>query len=183
MTSAWGKGTRRRTRFGRIAGILAGSAALAGLTMLAACGAPPPVELPDPAKGEFLTLEQQYALNGEQLAEYCRLLDGHLAGLHADLELARTLSDSLGAVVDSLNAVQSELNTRTRRLTTEVNRLKQARAGATEYTTREGDTLMKLAAIFYDSNAEWRRIYNANQDKIPDPGAPLPAGLKLTIPQ
>ncbi len=143
----------------------------------------PPVELPDPASGQFLTLEQQRTLSREQLGQYCRMLDDYLASLHGDMLLAKQLGDSLTTVVDSLNTVQSELSRETHRLTAEVSRLRQGRAGSIEYTTREGDTLMKLAAIFYDSNAEWRRIYNANQDKIQDAGAPLPPGLKLTIPQ
>jgi nucleoid-associated protein YgaU len=111
------------------------------------------------------------------------MLDDYAASLHRDLDLAVALGDSLGAVLDSLNAIQSELSRESRRLTADVARLKQNRGGAIEYTTREGDTLMKLASIFYDSNAEWRKIYTANQDKIQDPGATLPPGLKLSIPQ
>jgi hypothetical protein len=144
-----------------------------GVWLLLGCGTPPPVELPDPASGRILTLEEQY----------CRMLDDYAASLHRDLDLAVALGDSLGAVLDSLNAIQSELSRESRRLTADVARLKQNRGGAIEYTTREGDTLMKLASIFYDSNAEWRKIYTANQDKIQDPGATLPPGLKLSIPQ
>jgi nucleoid-associated protein YgaU len=156
---------------------------LVGLCLLSACGSAPPVELPDPASGRFLTLEQQHRLSREQLGQYCRMLDDYLATLHGDMLLARQLSDSLVVVIDSLNTVQTEASRETRRLSADVSRLRQGRTGSIEYVTREGDTLMKLAAIFYDSNAEWRRIYNANQDKIQDAGAPLPPGLKLSIPQ
>jgi nucleoid-associated protein YgaU len=176
-------GLRSHARVARgVIGSLLGSLVI-GLALLSACGNPPPVELPDPASGQFLTLEQQGRLSREQLGQYCRMLDDYLATLHSDLELAKQLSDSLVTVVDSLDTVQSEVSRATKRLNADISRLRQGRTGSIEYVTREGDTLMKLAGIFYDSNAEWRRIYNANQDQIQDAGAPLPPGLKLTIPQ
>jgi nucleoid-associated protein YgaU len=171
------RGARARG-IGSLLGVL-----LVGLAMLSACGSPPPVELPDPASGQYLTLDQQRGLSREQLGQYCRMLDDYNATLHSDMQLAKQLSDSLVTVIDSLNTVQSELSRETKRLNADVSRLRQGRTGSIEYVTREGDTLMKLAGIFYDSNAEWRRIYNANQDKIQDAGAPLPPGLKLSIPQ
>lgn len=171
-------GRRVRAAAGAVLGLLL----VAGLGPTG-CSTSPPAALPDPAGGTYLTLEEQRSLSSEQLSLYCGMLDDYLVSLRRDLDLATALGDSLGGVIDSLTAVQTELNRETRRLTSEVNRLKQGRTSATEYTTQEGDTLMKLAAIFYDSNAEWRRIYNANREKIEDPGAPLPAGLRLTIPQ
>jgi len=162
----------------RVAGLV-----VVALVFLPACSSPPAVQLPDPASGEFLTLEDQQALSQEQVSAYCSLLNGYLAGLHADLELAHVVSDSLAAVLDSLNAEQSALNREQRLLSAELRRLKRQRTETTEYVTREGDTLMRLAKIFYDTSAEWRKIYNANRDQIADAGAPLPAGLELVIPR
>ena len=43
--------------------------------LCAGCGAPPPVELPSPDSGRFLTLEEQQALSEAQLKGYCQMLD------------------------------------------------------------------------------------------------------------
>jgi nucleoid-associated protein YgaU len=60
--------------------------------------------------------------------------------------------------------------------------LKQERRRQSTYVTRAGDTLMKLSGLFYGTAADWRKIYEANREKIEDPGQELEAGIKLTIP-
>lgn len=49
------------------------------------------------------------------------------------------------------------------------------------HTVRKGDTLWKIASKFYQNGAEWRRIYEANVDVLPDP-AKLKPGIELRIP-
>jgi len=160
-------------------GICALSLALVG----GACGPARQIELPAPDSGRFLSLEEQRALSPGQLTQYCALLDDHLARLRAEIEQFRAMKDSLGVVLESLNVELSSTNNETRLLEDQLRRLKARRKATTEYIVREGDTLMKLSGLFYGTPQEWRRIYEANEAAIADPGGPLPPGTKLTIPQ
>jgi nucleoid-associated protein YgaU len=168
----------------RVLAGMGGAALVLGLGLLIGCGgARPPVELPSPSSGRFLSLDEQRALSRGQLTQYCGMLDDYLDSLRIDIELARHMADSLGTLSDSLNGAHSELNLELQRLQGQVGRLKSMRKGPTQYVVQDGDTLMKLATLFYGTSSEWRKIYNANREQISDPAAPLPAGLKLTIPQ
>jgi len=142
----------------------------------------PRAELPSPETGQFLTPEQQRQLGAEQIEAYCRMLDDYLAALRSDVVLAQRIGDSLTVVLDSLNTAHSEANREARVLERELREMKQQRRTASTYETRAGDTLMKLSGLFYGTAADWRKIYDANRDKIEDPGAELPAGITLTIP-
>ncbi len=146
------------------------------------CSQKPPIELPDPASGEFLTLEQQRALGEEKLTEYCDMLDAHLERLREDIELAYALGDSLDRVFEDLSTEATQLNREKRSLQNELRNTKRSRASTVTYVTREGDSLIQLAALFFDSSAEWRKIYDANAELIEDPGEPLPVGMILRIP-
>jgi len=53
--------------------------------------------------------------------------------------------------------------------------------GITKYIVQPGDTLWKIAKEFYGRGWEWRRIYEANGNVIPDP-ASLSTGRVLVIP-
>ncbi len=54
-------------------------------------------------------------------------------------------------------------------------------AGATLYTVRLGDTLSKIALMFYGKSALWRLVFEANLDILDDPGHIRP-GMQLKIP-
>ena len=49
------------------------------------------------------------------------------------------------------------------------------------YVVVAGDSLSKIAKHFYGNAGEWRRIFEANKDRIKDPDMIQP-GWKLTIP-
>ncbi len=49
------------------------------------------------------------------------------------------------------------------------------------YTVRKGETLFELARRFYGDQQQWRRIYQANRNRIKDPQQ-IQAGMKLIIP-
>ncbi len=49
------------------------------------------------------------------------------------------------------------------------------------YEVVAGDSLSKIAKREYGNSNEWKRIYEANQDKLKDPDKIYP-GQKLTIP-
>ncbi|MGC9454357.1 MAG: LysM peptidoglycan-binding domain-containing protein [Phycisphaerae bacterium] len=60
------------------------------------------------------------------------------------------------------------------------NTRRQTRVGAT-YTVRSGDTLIGISERFYGSGRHYRRILEANADRIDDPSA-LMVGQELLIP-
>lgn len=49
------------------------------------------------------------------------------------------------------------------------------------YTVRKGETLFELSRRFYGDQQQWRRIYQANRNRIKDPQQ-IQAGMKLIIP-
>lgn len=49
------------------------------------------------------------------------------------------------------------------------------------YTVQAGDTLSKIAREYYGDSKEYRRIYEANRDKLDDPDE-ISAGQELVIP-
>ena len=57
-----------------------------------------------------------------------------------------------------------------------------APAQARVYVVQKGDSLSKIAKQFYGNAGEWRRIYEANRDRIKDPDVIQP-GWKLEIPE
>ncbi len=175
----WGVGTRTLTAVLSL-GAAVWLLAVGGLG--AGCGTARPGELPSPETGQFLTLEQQRQLSQAQVEAYCRMLDDHLTALRDDVALAARIDDSLNVVLDSLNTAHAEANREARVLERSLRELKQGRSTASTYVTQEGDTLMRLSGLFYGTAADWRKIYDANRDKIEDPGVELKAGITLTIP-
>lgn len=159
------------------------AATLIVLVGIAGCGPARQIEFPPPDTGQFLTLEQQGALGSGQLEAYCGVLNDYIVSLKEDIALSRAMNDSLSTVLDSLNAVHGSLNSETRLLENQLRRMKARRGATTAYTTRDGDTLMALARLFYGSPQEWRKLYEANRDAIGNPGEPLAPGIQLTVPR
>jgi nucleoid-associated protein YgaU len=54
-------------------------------------------------------------------------------------------------------------------------------SGAHTYKVQPGDTLSKIAELFYGNAKEYNRIFEANRDKLQDPDK-IQAGQTLTIP-
>jgi nucleoid-associated protein YgaU len=54
----------------------------------------------------------------------------------------------------------------------------------TEYTVQSGDTLSRIAEKFYGDGSEtsWRKIYEANRDRIGNDPNQITAGMRLIIP-
>lgn len=50
------------------------------------------------------------------------------------------------------------------------------------YVVKKGDSLWKIAKLFYGKGSEWKKIYNANKDKIKNPNLIYP-NQKLVIPK
>ena len=49
------------------------------------------------------------------------------------------------------------------------------------YTVQPGDTLSKIAKDYYGDDSQYRRIYEANRDKLDDPDS-IQVGQELKIP-
>ncbi len=56
-----------------------------------------------------------------------------------------------------------------------------AAAGTQTYTVQNGDNMRKIARHFYGDEMQWKRIWEANKDKIPNPDV-VRVGTELTIP-
>ena len=52
----------------------------------------------------------------------------------------------------------------------------------TDYKVEKDDTLQKISKKFYGTYRKWKKIYNANEDKIKDPNKIKP-GIVIKIPQ
>lgn len=50
-----------------------------------------------------------------------------------------------------------------------------------KYTIQYGDTLWTIAQTQYGDGSQWKRIYEANREQIPDPNH-IPVGVEITIP-
>jgi nucleoid-associated protein YgaU len=50
------------------------------------------------------------------------------------------------------------------------------------YVVQKGDSLSRIARQFYGDSGEWRRIFEANRDRIKDPDLIQP-GWTLVIPE
>jgi LysM repeat protein len=57
-----------------------------------------------------------------------------------------------------------------------------AAAGAGNYTVKPGDTLIRIARNRYDDPSQWRRIYEANRERIGASPDDLQAGMQLMLP-
>ena len=58
---------------------------------------------------------------------------------------------------------------------------RETTVGGSTYTVQKGDTLDKISAKVYGTSKKWRKIYEANQDKLKSPEKIYP-GQKLVIP-
>ncbi len=54
-------------------------------------------------------------------------------------------------------------------------------AAERHHVVQRNDTLYEIAVKFYGKGTSWKKIYDANRDKINDPGV-LPLGVKIVIP-
>ena len=65
--------------------------------------------------------------------------------------------------------------------TTAPGRAPTSAPAARDYTIKSGDSLSKIAKEFYGNAGDWRKIFEANKDKIKDPNLIFP-GQKIIIP-
>lgn len=158
-------------------------AALVLITAAAGCASVPrTTRVADPANGDFYTNEEIKGLSQEQRDRYCRALDEAIASVNAEVLAVQGATDSLLKVADSLKTVNGGITSQIQDVDAEVRQLRLARRTASSYLVKAGDTLQKVSESVFGSPDRWKAIYDANKDRVKDPKAPLPPGMRLTIP-
>jgi len=180
-----------------IGGVRSGPVVFAAALAFAAAGCGKPVlRVADASLGDYYTEKEYRKLNEEQRAEYCRELKDQLSTYQYEVEDAREALTALEArsrahraATDSLLALASAVEQRTVALRSKgPGRVVASRSreseGITRYTVRPGDTLSDISGrseVYGDARA-WRRLYEANRDRIQDPNRLRP-GQEIRIPR
>lgn len=170
---------------------------LAAALALAAAGCGKPVlRVADASLGDYYTEKEYRKLSDEQKAEYCRELKEQLSTYRYEVEDAREALAALEAkslahqaATDSLLALWSAVQQRTEALRSKgpgraVAGESRSSGGVARYTIRPGDTLSKISARpeVYGHAGAWKRLYDANRDRIPNPDRLTP-GQEIRIPR
>lgn len=175
---------------GRALGTL-GALALLG----AGCGKPV-LRVADASLGDYYTEKEYRNLSDDQREEYCRELKEQLSTYEYEIADAREALAALEgqsrghrAATDSMLALAASVEQRTEAMRSKGPGRPAPHDGSdsdrsTKYTIRKGDTLSKISArpeVYGDAGA-WRRLYEANRDRIRDP-ARLKTGQEIRIPR
>lgn len=108
-------------------------------------------------------------------------LDLEVTSLNGEIKIAGTVPSELHKHLVAEMAINAQGNEMVdvEGLSVDSGESKEPRQSA--YTVRSGDTLAIIALRLYGKEQEWSRIYEANRDKIKDPGS-LSVGQILSIP-
>jgi nucleoid-associated protein YgaU len=177
-----------------IARAVVAAAAIASLTTVAGCGKPV-LRVADASLGDYYTDKEYRNLTEEQREEYCRELANQrdlfleqIASAEEALQTHRLQTEPRRREVDSLRAEAAELESR---LATLAGGGPPPREDGTEqdkgsraYVVRRGDSLWRIAsrADVYGRGVRWKRLYEANQDRIGNPDRIHP-GQEIQIPR
>ncbi|MGE5818356.1 MAG: ABC transporter substrate-binding protein [Deltaproteobacteria bacterium] len=82
---------------------------------------------------------------------------------------------------EKIKTVANQVSSAEEQSSTQVSLARTAITGNQIYVVKGGDTLSRLAKRFYNSVAEWEKIYEANRDILKNPNY-IYIGMKLTIP-
>ena len=158
------------------------------------CGKPV-LRVADASLGDYYTEDEYRSLSDEQREEYCRELANQrdlfleqIASAEEELQTYRLHSEPRRREIDSLRVAAAEVEAR----------LAEAKRGAPaggedgaageggekSYVVRAGDSLWRIAARedVYGRGARWKRLHQANQDRIQDPDRIYP-GQEIQIPR
>ena len=172
-------------------------AALAGAS---GCGKPV-LRVADASLGDYYTEEEFKQLSDEQREEYCNELANQrdlfleqIASAEEALETYRFQTEPRRRELDSLRVAAAALESRLTELRngtpgggTEDAGTKDGEAKdgtAAAYTVLPGDSLWRIAARddVYGQGARWKRLYEANQNRIRNPDRIYP-GQEIQIPR
>ncbi len=106
---------------------------------------------------------------------------GSTVVIQSDQALVRNLQNQIGRLTAQLNSLQQNQITTFNRQTSSL--LKYPGSGeAGSYTVKKGDTLWGISKKYYGNGIYWRKILEANLDKVKNPRT-MRIGITLTIPE
>ena len=170
--------------------------AIAAIAGAAGCGKPV-LRVADASLGDYYTKDEYEKLSDEQREEYCTELanqrDLFLEQIASaeealndrrDEESRRREVDSLRVAADALEARLAEARAGADVAGGEAKDGGPKDGGAGAYTIRSGDSLWRIAARdgVYGRGTGWKRLYEANRDRIRDPDRIYP-GQEIQIPR
>jgi nucleoid-associated protein YgaU len=159
----------------------------------AGCGKPV-LRVADASLGDYYTEKEYRKLSEEQREEYCNELANQrdlfleqIASAEEALQTYRLQGEPRRREIDSLRVAADEIQARLAALQSGE---QPAGGGGTEdggagaYTVRTGDSLWRIASRegVYGRGARWKRLYEANRDRIRDPDRIYP-GQEIQIPR
>ncbi len=138
-------------------------------------------------KLEQLKQKYQPALDVLQ-QQQIQLLNLHLQdnklfvkGIAASEQAKNKVWDQIKLIDPSYSDLTCDITVDTSRQAAAAAGAQAASTGGQSYTVKPGDTLSKIAQQFYGNATDYRRIFEANRDKLSDPNK-IDVGQKLTIP-
>jgi len=161
------------------------------------CGKPI-LRVADASLGDYYTEEEYKKLSKEQREEYCGELaeqretfKGQIADAEEALDAIQRTAAARSAEIESLRAVAAQLEERLASERTakggapsRATRPGRTAEGAGSYLVKPGDSLWRISgrAEVLGRPTKWRRLYEANRDRIQDPDRIYP-GQEIQIPQ
>jgi len=176
----------------RLAGALSVAAVLA-VAGSAGCGKPV-LRIADPSLGDYYSEEEFRKLRGDQRDEYCAemarqdsVYRAAIADLGEALDATEARRAAVGVEADSLERLAEALESRPatdRPPAGEVTPSPGAEPPGGVHVVAAGESLWRIAAApaRFGDGRQWRRIYEANRDRIRDPDLIHP-GQELQIPK
>lgn len=164
--------------------------AIAGLCAGGGCGKPV-LRLADASLGDYYTPEEFKHLSKEQRDEYCDELALQDSTYRGEI---REAQDALAALALRREPLRREVDSLSARADSLARRLAEAPAPghapaerpsrAAEWTVRGGESLWRISgsADVYGDGRGWRRLFEANRDRIRNPDLIYP-GQEIRIPR
>ncbi len=153
--------------------------------LAAAFAAPAFAQSYDVPSGEYLTEEEYKKLSKDEALAYCQKLAQEIDIQNDNAAAANSQMGDIDAEIAALRSRLAEARAANEPLASEVAaleaRLKELTDLPRSYTVVRGDWLIKISGKprIYNDRTAWRRIYNANKDKIKDPDLIYPDQIFL----
>lgn len=135
--------------------------------------------------GDYLTEEEYKKLSKDEALAYCQKLTQEIDIQNDNAAAANSQMGDIDAEIAALRAQLAEARAANEPLASRVSeleaRLKELTDLPRSYTVVRGDWLIKISGKprIYNDRTAWRRIYNANKDKIKDPDLIYPDQIFL----
>lgn len=141
-------------------------------------------EVRDPAEGQFYTAEELASLSSGDRNTYCERMERTLEDYRAEALSFQARLDSMQVMADTLRAQTIAVSDQIRQVNNELRELRLQRKNIDTYTTKEGDTLHRVARMLLGDPTRWSEIKDVNPaTPAADPETPLPTGTVLKIPR